>query len=374
MALRHRTTTSLTPERNSVLLRNVDDPENALVDVTSTKISRQRSSRVSPPLLMFALTAAMSGASLMSLSRASLDDPALLAQNQTALMFRSAANGMAFELPTDAAWARLYAGLAGDRRDAPHYMRGIDEIEARGRRGGCGGALEVLEWLTGAVSAAPNATLMMAGGSLIHMHREKEFVHDDGTFIDDDFDMWASLEALSRVAELEPRLFGEFGWTARPIVTEPARPWGWPFRRSARTRHDGYVVLVQVMAACGVNATDLTGKVQSSEPGIELYPLVALPREAEGSRAPPLRKDLWQGNVFAESYFFPAKNVTFVSSKAPYELHLQLPNQPIRLMECLYGNWQVPSSEHAGEALDCSSGYNDQKSLVQERGTSQISF
>mmetsp|Transcript_906 Transcript_906/g.1945 ORF Transcript_906/g.1945 Transcript_906/m.1945 type:complete len:408 (+) Transcript_906:177-1400(+) len=306
-------------------------------------------------------------------------NPTLLSPNSnedTKVWFASAANKMRFELPTDMDWIRRYKGIAGSNRDAPFYMRPVIEIEERGTQGGCAGVLEVLHWLTNQVNDNKGC-LMVAYGELIHLHREKDFVNSETMqFFDDDIDLWASLDSVSQIALLEPVLFESFGWTARPIVTEREvfHPFGWPLLRAA-VEYDRYVVLVQVTSVCGLTATETTGKLFSSEPTIDVYPIVTIPAKEERNsifkawlkllfrgnvfnNGETLNKvmDLWQGNQFSESLFFPRKDVIFNSVGTSHALQLQFPNQPIRLMECLYGNWTVPSSEHAGEALDCLRG------------------
>ena len=51
-------------------------------------------------------------------------------------------------------------------------------------------------------------TMMIAYGELIHFHREKDFVNKTtGQYIDDDFDMFASIDTVKLVELLEPELF-----------------------------------------------------------------------------------------------------------------------------------------------------------------------
>eukprot|EP00579_Thalassiosira_antarctica_P013844 CAMPEP_0201929716 /NCGR_PEP_ID=MMETSP0903-20130614/23588_1 /ASSEMBLY_ACC=CAM_ASM_000552 /TAXON_ID=420261 /ORGANISM="Thalassiosira antarctica, Strain CCMP982" /LENGTH=376 /DNA_ID=CAMNT_0048468569 /DNA_START=67 /DNA_END=1194 /DNA_ORIENTATION=- len=374
MTMRYRAATSLSPKRNKMFSHDdVDKPEDSF-DV-STRKSRKQLRRIVVTLLTFGLAATVGWTILMSLNQVpvnettppsglALDDtsppgnPTLISQNMSELWFHSAANGMRFELPTDINWIRNFKGIAGSRLDSPFYMRDLKEIEERGNQGSCTGVLDVLGWLMGEVNGN-DGCLMVAYGELIHIHREKDFVDSTGNFFDDDIDTWASLDTMAHIARLEPELFRRFGWTIRPIVTDPeiVRPFGWPIR--AAVTRGGYVVLAQMMSVCGLTVTETTGKINSTEPAIDFYPLVTIPDEenkrsvikdllqliqikkatANQEKIRNTVKDLWQGNQFSESLFFPRKNLTFISAGTPRTLQLQLPNQPIRLMECLYGNW-----------------------------------
>jgi len=66
-------------------------------------------------------------------------------------------------------------------------------------------------------------------------------------------------------------------------------------------------------------------------------------------------KDLWQGNSFSESLLFPRKRFDFVTAGLDHNtpIPLQLPHRELQIMECLYGDWTVPSSNHSGMAVAC---------------------
>ena len=89
------------------------------------------------------------------------------------------------------------------------YLRNTRDIITRGKAGNCTvSTLDVLAWIMNEVNNVKNdsksSTLMIAYGGLIHIHREKEFVSKTtGQYIDDDVDLWASLETLVRVGRLE---------------------------------------------------------------------------------------------------------------------------------------------------------------------------
>jgi hypothetical protein len=202
----------------------------------------------------------------------------------------------------------------------------MGDVLARGKLGKCTSPLDVLAWLMDEVNEK-NGTLMIAYGELIHIHREKDFVDKtNGKYIDDDIDMWAPLETIVHVGELEPKLFSWFGWTIRAFINS-----------------EKYVVLLQIMASCG-HIPDLRGdKVNLSLPAIEIYPLTVIPKN--GSR---IAKDLWQNCQFSESMIYPPEHIHFNSTGTSHMLHLHLPHKALDVMTCLYGNWTIPSRAHAG--------------------------
>ena len=103
---------------------------------------------------------------------------------------------------------------------------------------------------------------------------------------------------------------------------------------------------MQMMAVCGHRPNTIPDKVVSSEPAIEAYllPLVKVNQSC-------YYKDMWQGGKFPVDMIYPPKNIDFTSNNTSY--HLQLPNDSYGMMECIYGNWTVKSSEHAGLFIDC---------------------
>jgi len=184
-----------------------------------------------------------------------------------------------------------------------------------------------VKWATG-------PAWILAYGGLIHVHRETDLVRANGAFIDDDIDTWASPATLVYMATLELELFYKFGWTIRHFL------------------HDGKVVFVQIIASCGHTVSTAWGKAKSSQPGIEIYPLYTIPRR--GNETPyNVVRDLWQGTTFYEPMMFPVREMTLVSAGAREPLRLQLPNNVMKVMECLYGNWRVPSGAHAGARSKC---------------------
>ena len=103
------------------------------------------------------------------------------------------------------------------------------------------------------------------------------------------------------------------------------------------------MVFIQIMASCGHTPVESPKKVISSEPAIEVYPLAR--SKPIGGRS--VVKDLWQGAIFSESIIFPSQHFGFDSAATNRTLDLQVPNKVFELLTCLYGNWMVPSSNHA---------------------------
>lgn len=237
-----------------------------------------------------------------------------------------------FELPTDIDWVRTLRPFGANRVD--YMLRDTNNITKRGKQGGCSGSLDVLAWLMSEVNAVKNSCLMIAYGELIHLYREGDFVDNTtGRYFDDDIDTFVSLETLAHIAPLEPELFRRFGWTIRFFITS-----------------DQFAVFAQLVSSCGHIINRRPGKARSSHPTIELYPIVTIPND-EGKEN--IVKDLWAGSLFPESMIFPTKDKNLISKGSSHSLQLQVPNQPLRLLECVYGNWKVPSGAHARGRLNC---------------------
>ncbi len=307
-----------------------------------------------------------------------------------------------FELPTDLEWIKSYRGIAGPNNNHPQYLRPISDITQRrdsdGNNNPCTGAMEVFRHISKKVHSMDHdaGILIIAGGDLIHLHREGDFVNSTTQqFYDDDIDAWTSLETLAKVAEMEPYLFETYGWTVRLIVTrrEEVRPFGYPLLRASYWTGREYAVLAQAFAVCGHDVeTERSMKVTSTEPTIDLYPVVTILEEEEEEEGDtpdgavarlrrflsrtttttksPKReveqksrrtrrtvKDLWQGNQYEESLLFPPRRSTFVTAgladSRENPLPLMLPAKPMEVLECVWGNWTVPSSAHAGSSLVC---------------------
>jgi len=222
------------------------------------------------------------------------------------------------------------------------YLRKNTDIITRGKAGNCtSSSLDVLAWIMNEVNNVKNdaksSTLMIAYGGLIHIHREKEFVNKKtGQYIDDDIDLWASLETLVRVGRLEPELFKQHGWTIRAFIDS-----------------GNYVTFLQVMAVCGHTPSPTAAKLTGKIPAIEIYGVAKVQKSIGSLGTGSFAKDLWQGNYFSESMFYPPKKIDFITVGASQALHLQLPNKVLSVMACVYGNWKVPSGKHASKSLVC---------------------
>ena len=244
--------------------------------------------------------------------------------------FTAVAINTTFRLPTNPDYINR---LPNYKAKLVRYLRNTKDIVARGMYGKCANTLEILGWIMDEANKK-NGILMIAYGELIHVHREKDFVHkENGTYIDDDFDMLVSVDTVSLLGTLEPELFKRFGWTMRAFLNS-----------------QGYLVFIQIMQSCGHTPIARAGKVKSSEPVMEIYPLARSIDSPDGSS---ILKDLWAGNLFTESMIFPPNHISFESAATSRPLHLQIPNKPFDFLECMYGNWTVPSSQHGPPNSHC---------------------
>jgi len=258
---------------------------------------------------------------------------------QKELNFKSKANEI-FYIPTDNDYLTKFAGhytFARSRKwqRKVSYFRSKKDIVARGKARNCTSTLDVLAWLMDMVNAK-HGLLMLAYGQLIHIHREKEFVDKKGGYLDDDIDTWASLETVLLIANLEKDLFTLFGWTVRAFVHI--------------VNGQNYVVCLQVVATCGHNPIVAKLKASAAQPVIDIYPFPLIQANNGEDR---VFKDLWSNNIFAESMIYPPKCINFVSNGTSYPLHLQLPRNASGIIECLYGNWHIPSKRQGMLNFTC---------------------
>merc|ERR1711862_309362 len=164
--------------------------------------------------------------------------------------------------------------------------------------------------------------LMLGYGQLIHFLRDKEFVNEAGDYIDDDIDLWASLETFLNILSLESDLFSFHGWTIRAFIKES----------SGRE----YITFVQVVNSCSHNPSGNIAKADHI--AIEVYPLAYM----QVNNDEYLFKDLWQHMKFGVSLIAPPQCITFNSAGTSYPLHLQIPHGSFSILECLYGDWETP--------------------------------
>lgn len=216
------------------------------------------------------------------------------------------------------------------------YLREYQDILDRGSSGEeCARMPQVLQWILQQLDESQEKyPLLIAYGEMIHLFREGDFIHDDGSYIDDDLDTWAIPETVVFLANLEDVLFEKFGWTMRLF-----------------SPNTDVVNFVQIMESCGHQPRNAVTKVtDTKEPAIELYPLV--PAKGDDS----VLVDSWQGTRFAKDLVLPAQDYEFESKaldKKP--ITVKLAQKYDKILKCLYGDWTVPSSKHADHGVLCTS-------------------
>jgi len=245
-------------------------------------------------------------------------------------MLNFTSNKITYYLPTSNALLQKWNGLHSFAKTPGRrvtYLRNTTELVLRGKEGNCASTLDVFAWLMDELNKR-HLILMIGYGELIHVHREKDFVNSTtGNYIDDDIDTWATLETVAYIGAVEEELFSKFGWSMRAFVTGTNQ-----------------VIFIQMMATCGHVPVNAARKCRSSQPAIEVYPLPIVDM-SDGIR---IIKDIWQGSKFAETLIYPPKCITFQSSGRKDPIHLQIPREAIKILNCLYGQWNVKSSKHAG--------------------------
>eukprot|EP00934_Nitzschia_sp_Nitz4_P000534 Nitzschia sp. Nitz4//scaffold482_size5428//1374//3338//NITZ4_009225-RA/size5428-processed-gene-0.3-mRNA-1//-1//CDS//3329552875//534//frame0 len=207
------------------------------------------------------------------------------------------------------------------------YLRNHSEWEERRAQTlSCSSSIEVLEWIMNRVNCL-QGTLVVAYGELIHMNREKTLLKPDGTYFDDDFDTWVTGSTFQMVVNWEPLLWDTFGWSIRTF------------------RHrQGATMFGQIFSVCGHVYRPVPQKAKAAYPAIEMY----IVQNTTGRKGQTILRDNWQGTQMPPSWFFPAKPLSLGIPQMNKTLLLQIPAKHGRILWCLYGNWTVPSSEHAG--------------------------
>lgn len=234
-----------------------------------------------------------------------------------------------FTFPEDPTKSDLPSGALRIRS----YFRPFDEIIARGKSGEkCATMPELMNWILKQLHESEEEyPWLLAYGQMIHLFREKDFVHKNGRYIDDDMDTWALPETILWIIEHEEELFEKFGWTMRLFGPSP-----------------NVITFLQIIASCGHDPATSKGKVtDSEEPAIELYPLI--PALDDDS----VLIDAWQGTHFPRDWVLPAQNYTFKSTVLEDEITLELAANYDAILECLYGDWSVQSNKHAGVRKVC---------------------
>jgi len=75
------------------------------------------------------------------------------------------------------------------------------------------------------------------------------------------------------------------------------------------------------MAVCGHQPSLLAGKLKSKIPAIEAYGVTTVQKSSKlSNETSPFVKDLWSGNYFPESMFYPPQYIDFISAGASQTL------------------------------------------------------
>jgi hypothetical protein len=196
----------------------------------------------------------------------------------------------------------------------------------------CTNSMDVLAWITNEANSR-NKSLIMTYGALIHIFREKDFFGTE-SYLDDDIDMLATPETIEFLLDLEPVLWHSFGWSSRCFL------------------QCDEIIFVQIFPACNHNfqlrvskiTSGTSGLFKKREPALELYPLLLARDE--------FLEDYWNGISYSERLIFPSEHLKFDASFEPSSavkvpMELQIPREALAVLNCVYGNWKVFSSQHA---------------------------
>jgi len=216
------------------------------------------------------------------------------------------------------------------------YMRSEEEWLAKQQyTTTCPSSVDVYSWLMEKVNCfGEKHALMVAYGELIHLLRDRALLHPDGSYIDDDFDTWVSVATFQMILSLEPYLWNR----------------GWSIRVSYSC--DNSAIFAQIVPVCGHEYEAEMGKVKDGEyPAIELYVMKKVWSKDKGW----VLRDVFGGNSFPMSWLLPVRPYPFevITPESSTTLNLQLPAQPEKILDCLYGNWHVFSSKHSRLSLEC---------------------
>jgi hypothetical protein len=299
-------------------------------------------------LFTFLLIVQYSSFSLQSMAKYCM----MMEQEEEAI-FHWHDNNSRYELkfPNPAKPRRRKQGICGLMKKAKvHYLRNKDEFVAfeRNRKNqpnatasACTPALDVLRFITDTVNSHNESSLMMLSyGSLLFYTREHNFIKEDGRFYDDDFDLLISPSALQLLANLESVLWEQFSWTMRVIQNCHSE-----------------TLIAQIFAACGHRySTGMADKIRDGDDAIaiELYALMG-PITLQNYGNSTIFWDAWTGNKFASKDIAPVKHVAFRGRGTNDQpLHLQIPSNPERQLDCIYmNNWRVPSKQHGMKQANC---------------------
>jgi len=222
-------------------------------------------------------------------------------------------------------------GKRNARREVK-YVRDRQEIVQKKTSRACTKSLDVYAWLMDQTNSR-NETMMITYGGLIHVLREREFVFPNGAYIDDDFDTWVTPTNFRNIVNLEPVVWQKFGWTLRIYQN-----------------CNSHTIFGQLVSACGHMYQERPSKAKQDHPAIELYILQEL------TNTSGIVRDLWQGGGnIPKQLIYPQQHLPFSSSGTNATLNIQIPRYSEEILTCIYGNWSVPSSKHAGvkNRADC---------------------
>lgn len=226
------------------------------------------------------------------------------------------------------------------------YLRNQDEWGSPAAET-CASSLEVLAWLTDRMQEQ-DEKMIIAYGELIHTLREKEFVNPDGSYMDDDIDTWVTPTSYQLIKDLEPDLWRHFGWSLRVYLG-----------------FENTVKFGQLVPHCGHEYNPREFKTTQDYPPIDMYLLQEI--ESYDDAAGPVVRDNWQGPVYYRDWFFPTQSLQMVTRGLDRPIHLELPANPEKILECLYGDWTKPSKDHAnGGRVLCYPKNDDETDAAEE--------
>ena len=96
---------------------------------------------------------------------------------------------------------------------------------------------------------------------------------------------------------------------------------------------------------CGRSPANKAAKVKANEPAFEMYALHS-ERDHKGDN---VAKDLWQGIQITEANLYPPTLVSLTITGLSELLHLRVPKHSETILTCIYGQWEVPSTNRASE-------------------------
>ena len=167
-------------------------------------------------------------------------------------------------------------------------------------------------------------SLIVTWGGLLYLLREREFVREDGTYLDDDMDTLASTGTYQLLLDHEPQLWDKFGWTMRMFLN-----------------CENETVFGQLVSACGHKYKTKPGKAKQMYPAVELYPY----QIADNGT---VVQDVWEDIALPAKLVLPPIHIPFYSKGTNETLNLQIPRHGEKILSCFYGNWRIPATGYRG--------------------------